>query len=83
MQTLQSTALGAAAVASGCWKRNGAQSRLQAHDVGRKLLFRDGLPLKARGSAAIFLSPVNGCRLDGRTDGILLVVGSDLAADKM
>ena len=29
------------------------------------------------------LSLVNGCRLDGRTDGILLVVGSDLAADKM
>ena len=80
MQTLQSTILGAAVDGNRC-ERNAPVPAGPC--VGRKLLCRDGLPLARLRTAAIFLSLVNGCRLDGRTDGILLVVGSDLAADKM
>ena len=61
----------------------GLEIGAQARGVGHKLLLGDELPV-ADAVGSYQVSPVwNECRLGGRTDGILKVVGSDPAADRI
>ena len=72
MQVLHGSTLGAAAAspAMSCWEQCSIAAR-RPSDVGHKLLLGTFCPLTVL-SAVENVPVVNGCRLDGRTDGILL-----------